>query len=44
MAGGSCRESTFPIRQLGTPGNVFFQSGGQFATQLAAIVVYAKAD
>jgi hypothetical protein len=36
-------ESTFPIRQVGTPGNVFFQSGGQFATQLAAIVVYAKA-
>ena len=35
-------ESTFPIRQMGTAGNVFFQSGGQFATQLAAIVVYAR--
>jgi hypothetical protein len=33
--------SVFPLPQTGTPGNVFFQSGGQFATQLAAVVVYA---
>ena len=36
-------ESTFPIRQVGTAGNVLFQSGGQLATQLATIVVYARA-
>jgi hypothetical protein len=35
-------ESCFPVRQTGTAGNVFFQSGGQFATQLSAIVVYAR--
>ena len=34
--------SVFPLRQLGTAGNVFFQTGGQYATQLAAIVLYAK--
>ena len=32
--------SVFPLRQTGTAGNVFFQSGGQYATQLAAVVVY----
>jgi hypothetical protein len=32
--------NVFPIRQTGTAGNVFFQSGGQYATQLAAVVVY----
>ncbi len=31
--------SVFPLRQMGTAGNIFFQSGGQFATQLAAVVV-----
>jgi len=31
-----------PMRQMGTAGNIFFQSGGQFATQLTVAVVYAK--
>ena len=35
-------ESTFPLRQVGTAGNVLFQSGGQLATQLGTIVVYGK--
>jgi len=35
-------ESSFPVRQTGTAGNVFFESGGQFATQPSAIVVYAR--
>ena len=35
--------SVFPLRQTGTAGNVFFQSGGQYATQLAAVVVYGRA-
>ena len=34
--------NVFPLRQTGTAGNVFFQSGGQFATQLAALVVYGR--
>ncbi len=33
-----------PIRQMGTVGNVFFQSGGQFTSQAAVAVVYAHAD
>jgi hypothetical protein len=32
-----------PMRQMGTAGNVFFQSGGQFATKAAVAVVYARA-
>ena len=31
-----------PLRQMGTAGNIFFQSGGQFVTQAAISVVYAK--
>ncbi|MEX2546767.1 MAG: hypothetical protein WD830_03140 [Chloroflexota bacterium] len=31
-----------PMRQMGTAGNVLFQSGGQFATQVAVVVVYAR--
>lgn len=33
--------ATMPIRQMGTAGNIFFQSGGQFATKAAVVVVYA---
>jgi hypothetical protein len=33
--------ATMPIRQMGTAGNIFFQSGGQFATKAAIVVVYA---
>jgi hypothetical protein len=32
-----------PMRQMGTAGNILFQSGGQFATQVAVTVVYARA-
>jgi hypothetical protein len=31
-----------PMRQMGTAGNVLFQSGGQFATQAAIVAVYAR--
>jgi hypothetical protein len=31
-----------PLRQMGTAGNIFFQSGGQFATQTSISVVYAR--
>jgi hypothetical protein len=34
--------ATMPIRQMGTAGNIFFQSGGQFATKAAIVVVYAQ--
>jgi hypothetical protein len=34
--------SVLPVRQVGTAGNVFFQSGGQYATQLAAVVLYRR--
>lgn len=34
--------SVFPLRQTGTAGNLLFQTGGQYATQLAAIVLYGK--
>jgi hypothetical protein len=34
--------SVLPIRQVGTAGNVFFQSGGQYATQLSAVVLYRR--
>jgi len=35
--------TVMPLRQMGTAGNMFFQSGGQFATQAAIAVVYARA-
>ncbi len=31
-----------PMRQTGTAGNILFQSGGQYATQVAVVVVYAR--
>jgi len=31
-----------PLRQSGTAGNVLFQSGGQYSTQVAVMVVYAR--
>jgi hypothetical protein len=31
-----------PLRQMGTAGNVIFQSGGQYATQGAIVAVYAR--
>ena len=34
--------SVFPLRQTGTAGNVLFQSGGQMATMLTAVVVYVR--
>lgn len=34
--------ASMPMRQMGTAGNVLFQSGGQFATQAALIVVYSR--
>jgi hypothetical protein len=35
--------SVMPMRQMGTAGNIFFQSGGQFATRAAMAIVYARA-
>ena len=37
------RPARSPSARSGTAGNVLFQSGGQLATQLATIVVYARA-
>jgi hypothetical protein len=34
--------ATAPIRQMGTTGNVLFQSGGQYATQVAWLAVYSR--
>ncbi len=31
-----------PMRQMGTAGNIVFQSGGQYATQAAVVAVYAR--
>lgn len=31
-----------PMRQMGTAGNVMFQSGGQYATQAAVVAVFAR--
>ena len=31
-----------PMRETGTAGNVMFQSGGGYATQVAVVVVYAR--
>ena len=33
-----------PMRQMGTAGNIMFQSGGQYATQAAVVVIYARDD
>jgi hypothetical protein len=33
-----------PMRQMGTAGNVLFDSGGQFATQAAVVAVYARSS
>jgi hypothetical protein len=33
-----------PMRQMGTAGNILFQSGGQYATQVAVVAVYARAQ
>ena len=30
------------MRQMGTAGNIMFQSGGQYATQVAVVAVYAR--
>jgi hypothetical protein len=34
--------STMPVRQMGTAGNIFFQSGGQFASKAAVAVVFGR--
>jgi hypothetical protein len=34
--------ATMPLRQMGTAGNIFFQSGGQYATKAAIVVVYRR--
>jgi hypothetical protein len=34
--------NSLPIRQTGTAGNILFQSGGQYATQVAMGVVYGR--
>jgi hypothetical protein len=35
--------AVLPLRQMGTAGNIFFQSGGQFATRAGLAVFYGKA-
>ena len=39
---GIVSTSVMPMRQAGTAGNMLFQSGGQYATQVAVTVVYAR--
>lgn len=34
--------AVMPMRQMGTAGNILFQSGGQFATQVAVTVLYGR--
>ncbi len=34
--------ASMPTRQMGTAGNILFQSGGQYATQVALIAVYSR--
>jgi hypothetical protein len=34
--------SVLPLRQRGTAGNMFFQSGGQYATKAALSVVFGR--
>lgn len=36
--------SVVTLRQSGTAGNVLFQSGGQYATMLGALIVYQRPD
>jgi hypothetical protein len=31
-----------PLRQMGTAGNILFQSGGQFVTRASIAVVYGR--
>jgi hypothetical protein len=31
-----------PMRQMGTAGNIMFQSGGQYATQVAVVALYTR--
>ena len=33
---------TFSTRQMGTAGNMFFQTGGQYSTQATILAVYAR--
>ncbi len=33
---------TFSTRQMGTAGNMFFQTGGQYSTQATVLAVYAR--
>ena len=33
--------SAMPLRQMGTLGNVFWQTGGQYATQAGLLAIYA---
>ncbi|MFN8138127.1 MAG: hypothetical protein U0R79_11280 [Propionicimonas sp.] len=34
--------SVVTLRQVGTMGNMMFQSGGQYATQLGAVIVFQR--
>ena len=34
--------ASIPMRQMGTAGNFLFQSGGQYATQVALIAVFSR--
>ena len=34
--------ASMPMRQMGTAGNVFFQSGGQYITRAALIATYSR--
>jgi hypothetical protein len=34
--------ASIPMRQTGTAGNVLFQSGGQYVTQVALIATYSR--
>ena len=35
---------TFSTRQMGTAGNMFFQTGGQYSTQATILAVYARPE
>ena len=34
--------ASMPLRQMGTAGNILFQSGGQYVTQVALLVLYSR--
>ena len=34
--------ASMPMRQMGTAGNIMFQSGGQYVTQVALIATYSR--